>query len=147
MSRRQGAGKKPVKDGFSQLSQQVAQGRHDAAVAAAQQWLRLHPPHSYVLKVLAVGLMGLERHVEAAPVLTKALVLAPDDAELHSNLGICRAAAGSHAEAVEAFSRALQLAPGDAELWKNLGAAFFARKKWVDAITGPDACHRIAGRG
>lgn len=134
MSRKQGVGKKQAKDGFSQLSQLVALGRHEDVVAAARQWLRLHPPHSYVLKVLAVGLMGLERHVEAEPVLMKALALTPGDAELHSNLGICRAAAGSHADAVEAFSRALQLAPGDAELWKNQGAAFFARKKWVDAI-------------
>ena len=64
---------------------------------------------------------------EAVSILTKAVELAPDRAEVHSALGKALARAGSPDEAEEAFRKALELDPDSAEAHRGLGDLLIER--------------------
>ena len=66
--------------------------------------------------------------------LKQAAVLAPDVAEIHSNLGMVQGARGRHDDAIESFRRALVLRPDFAEAFNNLGEALWRLGRRQEAI-------------
>jgi len=59
----------------------------------------------------------------AAECYQRALVLRPDYAEAHSNLGAARSAQGRPDDAIKSYRQAIALQPGFAEAYKHLGDA------------------------
>lgn len=71
---------------------------------------------------------------EAARRFRAALRLAPQDADLHYNLGVALAGAGQHAEAIASLRRALALRPGSADAHVNIGDSLQALGRHAEAL-------------
>jgi protein O-GlcNAc transferase len=80
------------------------------------------------------------RAEDAVPVLKRALVLTPDDADLHCDLGDALQTLGQRQGASAAYQRALQLNPKLSRAWYSAGCAESSRKEYAAAI----ACFRTA---
>ncbi len=74
-----------------------------------------------------------ERPAEALEIFEAALELAPDDALIHYNIGLSRAALGQHEGAITALERARELQPQRAEIYDVLAAAYRALGRVEDA--------------
>ena len=72
--------------------------------------------------------------------LRQALLLKPDYAEVHNNLGIVRKEQGRLDEAVACYRQALLLKPAFADAHNNLGLALAEKGQLEDAV----ACYRQA---
>jgi Tfp pilus assembly protein PilF len=90
--------------------------RLDAAPGSAPFWPRA------LLRGRLLLLLGQADAAEVA--LYSALQLAPEEAEVHSALGIAKLALGNKAAAKEHLERAAELEPDSAERLCNLGAAW-----------------------
>lgn len=136
----------PARKGFAQgpgakvnarllpLMKLVEQKRHAEIIDVARALLKTLPAHPYVLKALSFGLIGQGAYDVGCPVLEHAIVLSPNDSELHNNLGICLSATLRWPEALACFDRALVLNATDPEAWKNRGAALCLMNRWNEAI-------------
>lgn len=63
----------------------------------------------------------------AVPLLSKALELAPDNADAALNLGSAYILQGKHAQAVPILEQAARLDPDNATVWANLAAAYLGK--------------------
>jgi tetratricopeptide (TPR) repeat protein len=84
---------------------------------------------------------------QAVEILEEALRQAPDDADVHTDLGQAHLRAGRAGDALAAFGRALALRPNDARALNNRGAALAglgqhaaAQADWRRALAA-DPCH------
>ena len=92
--------------------------------AAEQQWqqtLAIDPQQLNALYNLGLAQLLLGHQRAAKTTLTKAAVLAPDDAEVQVRYARALAADGELDAAIRVGTRALQLAPRAAELWNEVG--------------------------
>ena len=80
------------------------------------------------------------RAQDAVPVLKRALVLTPDDADLHCNLGDALQTLEQLPDASAAYQRSLQLNPMLSRAWYSSGCLENSRKEYAAAI----ACFRRA---
>jgi protein O-GlcNAc transferase len=80
------------------------------------------------------------RAQDAVPVLKRALVLTPDDADLHCNLGDALQTLEQLPDASAAYQRSLQLNPMLSRAWYSSGCLESSRKEYAAAI----ACFRRA---
>lgn len=113
----------------------VQQARHHLetgnaaqALADAEQGLAAHPRDEGLQLVAALGLMALQRFVEAATRLEALTAAAPDRGEAWIRLGVCRLHLGDIAHAVEALERGVALMPD----------AFIARLQLAEALQALD---------
>ncbi len=74
-----------------------------------------------------------ERPAEALEIFEAALELAPDDALIHFNIGLSRAALFQHEGAITALERARELQPQRAETYEVLAAVYLALGRVDDA--------------
>lgn len=65
----------------------------------------------------------------------RALILRPDHADGHNNLGVALAAQGRIDDAMERYRRAISLKPDSAAAHGNLGVALAAKGRFDDAVT------------
>ncbi|MCB9762718.1 MAG: tetratricopeptide repeat protein [Alphaproteobacteria bacterium] len=94
----------------------AAAGRHDEALDAYTEALRLNPGLARARNNMGFSLAALERDVEALNTfLAVQRTLTPDEttaqANAHYNLGLAREARGDHAGARASYARALEIAP------------------------------------
>ena len=75
------------------------------------------------------------RAQDAVPVLKRALVLTPDDADLHCNLGDALQTLEQLPDASAAYQRSLQLNPMLSRAWYSSGCLENSRKEYAAAIT------------
>jgi protein O-GlcNAc transferase len=77
----------------------------------------------------------LGRFKIAALFLSKAAVQRPEEAAIHSSLGVALSAAGLKDQAIASFRRALEINPGLAKAYTGLGLTFMDKGLREDAIT------------
>lgn len=116
------------------LARLVELKRYAELEKSARDTLKILPAHPFVLKALSFALIGLGNHNAALPVLSQALLHAPQDPELHNNLGICQSAMMRWHEAQSSFELALVLDGNDPEIWKNQGTVLCLMNRWDEAI-------------
>lgn len=97
--------------------------RGDASAAAAplSGARSLAPDHPEVLRLFAIGCVINGTPAEAVACLRRAILLQPDDALLHNNLGSALNAQGAADQASIEFTQATRLDPALAAAWYNLG--------------------------
>ncbi|MGH8115938.1 MAG: tetratricopeptide repeat protein [Rhodanobacteraceae bacterium] len=117
----------PDASAIEAIVEQLERGAAAAAEALARRAREQGFPRSADLARLhGVALLMLGRAAEARVVLREALVLAPANADVQSNLASALLAEGSAGEAVALLERAVAARPGDAALHNNLANALRA---------------------
>lgn len=96
-------------------------GRYADLENRARELARQHPDSSFVWKVLGTALLVQEKHADGIPALQKAVSLAPQDAEAHSNLGNMYRAMQRFDEAVGSYRQAIAVKPDFVAAHFNLG--------------------------
>ncbi|MDE1148553.1 MAG: tetratricopeptide repeat-containing glycosyltransferase family protein [Azospirillaceae bacterium] len=120
-------------------------GRLAEAEALCRRQLLAQPPLASAdlagfLHILGLVAQGRGQTAIAVELMTEAARRAPDDAALHSNLGVALSALGKGAEAEVAYRRSIALSPAHVEAHNNLGNLLRARGDW----TGAEAAYRTA---
>jgi Tfp pilus assembly protein PilF len=105
---------------------------------------------AFFLGSLANLLKNSGRLDEAEATYRRALVLKPDHADAHNNLGILLWETGRQDKAEAAFRRAVAIRPAYADAQQNLGSLLYASKRFAEAgeacrlALGADARHANA---
>jgi len=151
--------------------QQYQAGHYEAAIAAAQAFLKVNPNSAEAYSNIAVSYLGLKKYDEAIQSAQQALRVNPDFQLAKNNLawiqqekakadGKAPAAgaitpeyflnqsltlyqAGRYQESIDAARQALKLRPEYAEAYNNLGAAYASMGKWDEAIQNAQQALRI----
>lgn len=103
-------------------------GQYPEAAGEFQGELDNNPRHLAAMLYLADSDLQMEKLDQAAPLLHKAVELAPDSAMAHRDLGMVYAAQNQNPEAVNEFQESIRLAPSDvnahyrlARLYRSMG--------------------------
>ncbi len=111
----------------------------DAPALASARWLTSVEPDEWrswwVLSVVARGL-GLQAQPEALAAATRAVALAPDNADTHDALASTLLAAGRLDDAEASFRRALAINPADPFAHNGLGQLALRRRDPAAAAVG-----------
>jgi len=108
---------------FRQGEEALGRGQLDDAVAHYQAYLVARPRDTAALNNLAVALLKLGRHSEAADQLRKAVARNPKNVDAYTNLGNALLQLHRYGEAEEAFRRVVSLKPSDLAARSSLGLA------------------------
>jgi tetratricopeptide (TPR) repeat protein len=109
-------------------------GRHQEAVDAFKEALRLKPDYAEAWNNLGTAYSHQGRHQEAIQACKEALRLKPDYPVAWHNLGVAHHRLDRYQEAIKAYKEAIRLKPDFAEAWNGLGAAYAGLRRWQDAI-------------
>ncbi len=93
----------------------------DKALVSA---LALAPEHPEVLRLLGVGYLLAERHLDAVSTLQRARAMRPRDPLILTNLGSALRASGDAQDALAIFREACELAPTLPAAWYNLAKTY-----------------------
>lgn len=99
-------------------------GLHAEMETVAQTLVVRYPRSVFAWSVLGTALQIQDK--DALPALKYAVYLAPDDAQVHENLGNAWQGKGEHARAVACYSQAIALDPAFAQAYSNMGSAHYA---------------------
>ncbi len=110
------------------------QGKLEKALNRARRMTREFPDYWLGWKVLGLICDRLGQDAEAFAAMKKAATLAPDDFEIHRNLGVANAALGRNVEAELCYRRALELAPNDIESLRKLALSLHAQCRAYEAV-------------
>jgi len=111
----------------------AALGRHDAALAAFEEAVRLDPRNPLGHSNCGNALLALGRPEEALASLDRALAIDPGHALANYNRGNVLFAAGRFAEALASFERTVRSNPRFALAWYNRGSALLELHRYADA--------------
>jgi tetratricopeptide (TPR) repeat protein len=114
-------------------------GRLKQAATLYRKILSKAPRNFDALHLLGLLALGEGRTEGAIQLIGKAVVIQPDFAEAHSNLGNAQRAAGRLAEACDSYRRAIALQPNFALAHNNLGCVLCEEGEFADAMA---ACKR-----
>lgn len=117
------------------------------AVQSFQKSLELDPYQLPALLYLAGYHMDNRSWTDATPLLERAMKVAPNDAGIQLNLGICYRGEGRFEEAKRAYNEALRLRPKDPEPYRNLAVLYGDYMKAYDAALQSIEDYRRAGGG
>lgn len=108
-------------------------GQHEEACQACESLCKKNPKNLEALKLAGkiFGLLGL--FSKAQTYLSRAIELAPNDAETIFNLGICHREQHDHSRATLFFSWYSRLSPDDAGGWYCLSQSQYEQKDYVSA--------------
>lgn len=106
-------------------------GRHAEMEHAAQTLVMRYPVSGFAWSALGTALQIQGK--DALPALQRAVQLAPDDAQVHGNLGNAWQDAGEHASAIACYQQAVELDPAFAEACSNMGSAQHAMGATAEA--------------
>lgn len=113
-------------------------GRHEEALRAYAQLLRVDPNHFDALNGNGISLAELGRYPEAIASFARAIVVAPNSAEALNNHGLALARLQRHQDALPSYERALQLNPGYIDALNNYSDSLFWLGRYTDSIEGYD---------
>lgn len=99
-----------------------------------RQILSQQPGHADAMQLLGVVMYQTGRNAEAIDLISRAIEIAPNISDWHSNLGGALRAAGKTTEAVVALRRAVELKPQSAAAHYNLGNALAELRQTQAAI-------------
>src|SRR3978361_2365657 len=132
---------------MNQLSESVAaaldfhQAGHMAeAESGYRAVLKVHPDHADALHYLGVLLHQRDDNEDAAMLLDRALVLAPDGSACLSNRRLVAAALGDLPHAVACYERALAIDPAFSNARNTLGTALQQQGGSAEATTQHETC-------
>jgi tetratricopeptide (TPR) repeat protein len=100
--------------------------RFDDARVLADGVLGRDPRHVGALVLRANALVGLENIDTAITMMRDAITMAPDRAQLYSNLGSLQATSGQVAEAEATYKKAIEVAPNDPAAHLPMGNFYWA---------------------
>lgn len=109
-------------------------GRLPEAESIYRQILQADPNQPIALHLLGVIAYQTENHKNAVELITKALIIKPDYADAHSNLGNALQELGKLDEAIDSFHKAIAIRPNYVEAHFNLGNAFRDLGKLDEAV-------------
>jgi len=112
----------------------ISQGRCAEAIEFAQALTIRFPLHVFGWKVLSAMLHSTGKSSEALLPMMMAVILAPDDAEAHNNLGEYFKDVGRFEEAEAICRRAIQIDPEFAEGHNNLANILIKLKRLDEAV-------------
>jgi len=131
----------------SQAGQLAVQAYRRGDWAEAERQCRLilgaEPGHFDALNMLGIVAVQTRRSQEAVEFLSRAALLRPGSAEVHSNLGNVLHGLGRHDEALARYDRALAINPGYAPALNNRGHVLRELKRHDEALASFDAALRI----
>ena len=110
----------PSQQQLNSLLEYYQNGRFDDAEKLAVSITNEFPKHQFGWKVLGAILGATGRKSEAVDANQTAVVLSPEDAEAHSNLGITLKELGRLDEALASYTQAIALKPDYADARLNL---------------------------
>jgi tetratricopeptide (TPR) repeat protein len=108
--------------------------RHDDAIEAYRQTLRINPEHGLAWNNLGNAYADLTRYNDAVEAYRQALRINPENAGFWNNLGNVYRALKRYNDAVNAYRQALRINPENAGFWNNLGNAYADLTRYNDAI-------------
>ncbi len=114
--------------------ERLEEGNEDAAAAAFEHALRIHPEHTLALIELGKMALGNRRKDEALSYLQRAFAANPDYSQVHVHLGNVYAALERFDEARVAYERAIQLNANAIGAYAGLGSILSRREKWAEAV-------------
>lgn len=103
---------------------ELEKGAVEEGVQILDEILESHPDHVDALNTLALIYIRHDRHVEAEPVLGRAMGLAPDRAETILNMAVVCQALGRPSESVGLVQRALKIQNGIPAAYFLLGNCY-----------------------
>jgi Flp pilus assembly protein TadD len=112
----------PSQEQLDSLLEHYQNGRLDDAEKLSVSITNEFPKHQFAWKILGTVLVQLGRTLESVIAKEKAVKLAPNDAEAHSNLGSTLKELGRLDEAEASYTQAIALKSDYAEAHNNLGA-------------------------
>ena len=112
----------------------ISQGRFAEVVVVAEALTSRFPLDVFGWKVLSTMLHTMEKSTEALLPMMMTVILAPDDAEAHSNLGLYNKNLGRLEEAEASCRRAIEIDPEFAEAHNNLGTTLLELKRLDEAL-------------
>jgi len=115
------------------LVAQFTEGQYAEAEVVAKALTEQFPQHGFGWKVLGALYKQLGRTEDALPPMQKAAALSPEDAAVHSNLGVTLHELGRLEEAETSLRLALEINPDLVEAHSNLGATLKGRGFLADA--------------
>ncbi|MEW9572490.1 sulfotransferase [Rhodanobacter sp. Si-c] len=123
-----------VEQRLRQARAESATGQAVSAYRIMVQAVALAPEHPEVLRWMAITAGNVGDHDRAAESFQHALQALPDDADLHSGLGMALYRLGRHAAAVAHLQRVCDLAPQSPRAWYNLAEALHPQAQTAAAI-------------
>lgn len=93
--------------------------------------IRHHPRSAFLWSLLGATLQALGK--DGLPALRKACALAPDDCDMHNNLGAALQGCGRLDEAEATYRQAIALRPDNPRAGVNLGNLLASRGRWAQA--------------
>ena len=113
----------PSQEQLTNLLEHYRASRYSDTEKLAKEITQLFPGHQLGWKVLSAVLKQTGRAAESIVPMQKAVQIAPQDAEAHSNLGAILLELGDITAAISSCAQAVALNPSFAEAHNNLGAA------------------------
>jgi len=117
--------------------------RHDEAIAAYEQALRLDPNFAWAYHNKGFALSGLKCYDEAIATYDQALRLDPNYAWAYHNKGFALSGLKCYDEAIATYDQALRLDPNYAWAYHNKGFALSGLKCYDEAIAAYDQAIRL----
>jgi len=121
VQRSSGQASSPSMGEINDLLAQYQKGQYTAAEKLATAMTHKHPDHQFGWKLLGAVFQATGRVADSVLANKKAVVLAPEDAEAHSNLGNALKDLGQLQDAETSYRQAIVLKPDFAEAQSNLG--------------------------
>ena len=129
--------KNEPEDALAWYSLGIAYGkfnRHDDAIEAYRQALRIDPENAQAWYNLGVVYLDLNRFNDAIEAFRQAIRINPEYAEAWNNLGVAYDKLNLYNDTIEALRQAIRINPEYADAWNNLGVDFSEFKRHNDAI-------------
>lgn len=133
-------GKEPPAQAANHLVTLFSQGRYEEVVSLAKVMTQQFPNYGFGWKVMGAALEETGKSSEALASMQRAVMLLPEDSEVHKNLGIILQALGRAEESVTSLTRSLLINPDNADAHCNLGVAFQSLGRPAEA----EGCYRRA---
>jgi Flp pilus assembly protein TadD len=125
----------------------VEQGQNDEALAELSKATKDHAPSVEDLKLQADIEMAQKKLDPAIQTLKQAIVLAPNDAQLHGGLGRTYLQIRDFPNAERELKLALQLDRNNLTYWKDLSSTFYLGGNWQATIATLDAIAKVETPG
>ena len=117
--------------------------RHDDAIAAYREALRINPELAEAWNNLGVAYSNINHYDDAVAALREALRINPEDAEAWNNLGATYRDLRRYDAAIAAYREALRINPEDTKAWYNLGLVYDILDRYDAAIAAYREALRI----
>jgi len=128
------AGENPSDEILHQLAALYNKGQIRTVIQECDRLTKEFPQSFLLWNLLGAANNAQGKFEEAIAAFNKALLIKPDYADAHNNMGVVLKEQGKLDEAIAAYNKALLIKPDFAEAHNNMGAANNAQGKFEEAI-------------